>query len=29
MLAEGKKAPAFTLPDSDGKKVSLFKENIE
>ncbi|MBL1213054.1 MAG: thioredoxin-dependent thiol peroxidase [Ignavibacteriae bacterium] len=23
MLAEGKKAPAFTLPDSDGNKVSL------
>ena len=23
MLAEGKKAPAFTLSDSDGKKVSL------
>ena len=23
MLEEGKKAPAFTLPDSDGKKVSL------
>ena len=23
MIEEGKKAPAFTLPDSDGKKVSL------
>ncbi len=23
MLEEGKKAPAFTLPDKDGKKVSL------
>ena len=23
MVEEGKKAPAFTLPDSDGKKVSL------
>lgn len=23
MIAEGKKAPAFSLPDSDGKKVSL------
>jgi len=23
MLQEGKKAPAFTLPDKDGKKYSL------